>query len=418
MRIGGIDLITGLLRQKAVSFRACCFYSLLVFAFSITFSNALAEISSTAAIVFFFLAAFQEGRRPLGDQDRLMLAALGGYTLIVLLSLTWSEARHASLRGIIKVVQEVLIFLAAAEVLRKEKGTFIESFFAAVLAVTVLNCFFQYLAGWDFLRGNPYVASSAGRRITASFKTYTQLGCFLTMVIPYIAATAWRYPVLSRRRLAYLAIAGAGCVCLYLTRSRGAACSLILAFFFFLLLRRNFKLLALLALCAAGILALTPRSMILHLDVTNKEQSLVERMYLWERALNVIEAKPLTGTGINTYLTAHAKYDKKHNWRVVNYYAHNGYLQMAAEVGIPGVSFFLIFLIRTLYTGWRSIRNSPDINVWMPLAGLWIGTLAFMIFAAVDTGLHNIQAVLPFFLVLGLLTASAADAGSLDAGTE
>ncbi|MBI3313821.1 MAG: O-antigen ligase family protein [Candidatus Omnitrophica bacterium] len=143
-----------------------------------------------------------------------------------------------------------------------------------------------------------------------------------------------------------------------------------------------------------------PRSTLIHLDAEGKEQSLVERYYLWDRAISVIKARPLTGTGINTYTKVHPKYDRTQNWRVRNYYAHNGYLQLAAEIGVFGLLAFLIFLGIFFIQGLRA-GNFSDWDGQLRF-GLLMGTLNFLIFVMADTVLHNPQPVMTFWFLLGL----------------
>jgi len=145
--------------------------------------------------------------------------------------------------------------------------------------------------------------------------------------------------------------------------------------------------------------------MIIHLDTDMKEQSIVERYFLWDRAINVIKAKPLTGTGINTYAVAHSKYDTTENWRVRDYYAHNGYLQLAAETGIPSLACFLLFLLFFYVRGLKVItqlRGDPRVYAHL---GILTGLLVFLIFALADTQLHSAQPIMTFWFLAGILIA-------------
>ena len=143
----------------------------------------------------------------------------------------------------------------------------------------------------------------------------------------------------------------------------------------------------------------------IHLDIDSKEQSLVERLYLWDRAAHVIKARPWTGTGINTYAVAHQKYDKTQNWRVKNYYAHNGYLQMAAEIGIPGLFLFLLFLLNFFKISLKKIKDwlrSSKPEQGFPLLGICLGVLNFLILTLVDTILHNPPSIKLFWYLSAL----------------
>jgi putative inorganic carbon (HCO3(-)) transporter len=183
---------------------------------------------------------------------------------------------------------------------------------------------------------------------------------------------------------------------------------------FFLWLQKKRLLLAGLLLAALISLLFLPREMVIHLDREKKEQSLVERFYLWERALQVIEARPWTGTGINTYDVAHEKYDRRKNWRVRGYYAHNGYLQIAAETGLPSLAFFVAFLF--FY-----FRNALRFLVVLSaeqkgsLIGILAGMVSFLILGTNDTIFHNPQSVMGFWFLAGW-GAAITSVRSIEAG--
>lgn len=152
-----------------------------------------------------------------------------------------------------------------------------------------------------------------------------------------------------------------------------------------------------------AILAMVPRQVIIHEDAQGKEQSLVERFELWKRALDVIKAKPWTGTGINTYDVAHAKYDKEQNWRVRGYYAHNGYLQLAAEIGLPGIFSFLWFLFMFLRRSLQSLRRVRGSLPEFEQLGILTGLSAFLIYAAADNNLQSPPSLMMFWYLAGVL---------------
>ncbi|OQA55645.1 MAG: O-Antigen ligase [Candidatus Omnitrophica bacterium ADurb.Bin277] len=152
-------------------------------------------------------------------------------------------------------------------------------------------------------------------------------------------------------------------------------------------------------------LMVTPRGMIIHRDADAKEQSVVERIELWKRAIDVIDSEPWFGTGINTYNVAHEKYDTAKNWRVRGYYAHNGYLQLAAEIGIPGILFFLLFLAFYFRRAWRSASALRGTSEELDRLGMITGLLAFLIYALADTNLQSPQSLMSFWILAGALAA-------------
>lgn len=381
--------------------------SLLVLWASLTFSPALVEISSVVAIFGWAMAKAAKGdwRWHLPDD---LVGLLAAYVLVCAASVVFSDYVPTAVRGMVKVFQQLAVFVVAAEILASDKNLkWFFNCFLTVATLVTLNGIFQYVMGYDLIRGFAFEPASAGVRITASFGTYGKLATYLLITIPVLVALTVAKRMSGRKGGSYylsLVLIGASLLLLFWTRSRGAFLALAGGVFLLLLALRKWQWLLAVVLAATVCLLLLPRSMLIHLDAEGKEQSLVERYYLWRRALDVIAAKPLLGTGINTYAVAHEKYDRLKNWRVRHYYAHNGYLQMAAEIGIPGLVIFLAFL-------WRLIRR-----LWVPepqragpyavlLQGVKTGILTFLIFAGVDTVLHNPQPVLTFWYVAGLAVA-------------
>ncbi len=77
--------------------------------------------------------------------------------------------------------------------------------------------------------------------------------------------------------------------------------------------------------------------------------SVTARLVLWDRALSMIKELPLTGTGIGTYYALSTRYHDQDvsSWnRLKNSHenAHNYYLQMASELGIPALMIFLMII--------------------------------------------------------------------------
>ncbi len=384
-------------------------YSLLTLWVSLGFSTALMEIFFGVSLYFwlvpkiFFKQHFEIARG--------LWFTLGAYVLLCTLSIFWSEAPMTSLRGILKVLKPALVFLMTAEVFQNQKN--LRSFdltFTCFYVVLLLDAFWQLAFLRDFIRQGSAHVSSSGLRISASFKTYGLFASYLICTLPYIGGLALSNPLktFQLKRVGYLCLFGVGLVFFYLTRSRGAFLSFGAGVFLFLVWTRQYKKIILgLVLCAAFI-AIMPKTMLIHEDVTGREQSLVERCYLWERALRVIKAKPLTGTGINTYTAVHGKYDKRKNWRVRDYYAHNGYLQLTAETGIPSLIFLLGFLgLVFISTSEKKLKTArTPLPLKFRINALQVSCFSFLVFTMTDTVFHNPIAVMVFWYLLGILYAN------------
>ena len=75
-------------------------------------------------------------------------------------------------------------------------------------------------------------------------------------------------------------------------------------------------------------------------------------------ALNIIQQNPLFGTGLNTYSEVMHHYDPKHLIGGFEFPVHNMYLFIAAEIGIPGLLFFLLFLSAIMIQLMKISRNT------------------------------------------------------------
>ncbi len=394
------------MRSIVFNFRALAFYSLCAFWAALTFSNALTEITFVVSLVFWICYQLQRPSLILGPLPKSVWIPLAGFIILCLFSLLWSEYPKQSVRGIFKWLQQIMVFFMVIDIFRDEKSlSRFEVVFFGVLVLAVANGFYQYFIGKDFLRGFERHASNAGFRISGSFKTYGQLGAYLISTLPFLAAL-WRVPAQSKnvwwRSLLLGILLIAGLVVLFWTRSRGAFVAFGTGVIFFLFLKRKFIYLFLLMLAIGGAFFVLPKGMIIHMDIHGKEQSLVERYYLWDRAIQVIRAKPWGGTGINTYSAAHNKYDRTQNWRVRTYYAHNGYLQLAAETGLPSLFLFLFFLFQYFYQSLKKLKGIESRDIRAASAGLLVGVFNFLVLCLVDTDLHNPQPVMIFWFLLGI----------------
>jgi O-antigen ligase len=329
------------------------------------------------------------------------------FSIFVLASYFTSEYPKQSFKGLLKIAKPLLAFVMAMDLFgdTKSQKRFDGIFLATFLLVTI-DCSIQYAFGKDLLRGFAAEPSAAGLRIVGPFGNFAKLSTYLVLVTPVFGLQFWSdfSSSESRRKSWYsLALALVGITLLYLTRCRGPLVALVVSVGVLFVYKCWFKMLAIAFVLVLAMVALMPRNVLIHQDAQGKEQSVVERFELWKRALDVIEAKPWTGTGINTYNVAHAKYDKEKNWRVRGYYAHNGYLQLTAEIGIPGLCFFLLFLFMLFRRSLQSIhqmRGSPEEYAQL---GILTGLLAFLIYAAFDNNLQSPPSLMFFWFSSGIL---------------
>jgi putative inorganic carbon (HCO3(-)) transporter len=84
-------------------------------------------------------------------------------------------------------------------------------------------------------------------------------------------------------------------------------------------------------------------------QVSNENFAVVERMAHWQAGWYMLLDHPLLGVGAGNYPAAYDRYSLP-GWREHLGHAHNYYLNMAAEAGLPGGLAFLALMIATYIT--------------------------------------------------------------------
>jgi len=144
-------------------------------------------------------------------------------------------------------------------------------------------------------------------------------------------------------------LAAAGCVLLTLlaialAASRGGMLGLGAMSLVFAWRKRCLALLLLACLAAVPPLLLwrsSPLNRLLHPSVSDTESS-DSRLALWHAGLAMIAVHPLTGIGLGEFKPEVERYAAQH--QDLDHIAHNSYLELAAEMGLPALAAFLLIL--------------------------------------------------------------------------
>ena len=125
----------------------------------------------------------------------------------------------------------------------------------------------------------------------------------------------------------------------------------------------------------------------------------IDRQFMWQAALNMIKARPVLGHGVNTFMANYLTY-----WvggERQPRYAHNCYLQVAAETGLVGLAAFG-WLLWGILARMRTSLFLPLSGDRMVLLGLYVGVLAFVIHSSVDTNFYSMRQAALFWTLAGL----------------
>ncbi len=108
-------------------------------------------------------------------------------------------------------------------------------------------------------------------------------------------------------------------------------------------------------------------------EVNDTNFAVVERAAHWQAALGMFSDHPWTGVGLGNYPEAYAQYALP-RWPDPLGHAHNYFLNVAAEAGLPGLAAYLLWVGAGLWVAVLAVRRSR--GLWQGVAlgalGMWV----------------------------------------------
>ncbi|MCL6430195.1 MAG: O-antigen ligase family protein [Anaerolineae bacterium] len=138
-----------------------------------------------------------------------------------------------------------------------------------------------------------------------------------------------------------------------------------------------------------------------NVEVTDANYAVVERAAHWYAAWGMLSEHPWTGVGLGNYATAYERYALP-RWPDPLGHAHNYYLNIAAEAGLPGLAAYLLWMAAGLWVIARAVRGSQGLE-----QGLALGALGLWVHLAVHSMFDNLY-VHGMAIHVGLLLGMAA----------
>ena len=126
------------------------------------------------------------------------------------------------------------------------------------------------------------------------------------------------------------------------------------------------------------------------------------RQEIWQVGVQAAGENPLTGVGLGSFRRIFANdYVTSISPDIDIAHAHNIFLQVALDIGIPGLVAYLTILLVAFYVGWETIREDERMK---PLAiSLLSGLVGFHIYSLTDTISFGSKSHFVFWLVIALL---------------
>jgi O-antigen ligase len=116
------------------------------------------------------------------------------------------------------------------------------------------------------------------------------------------------------------------------------------------------------------------------LEITHMNYAVVERAAHWQAALGMLVDHPWTGVGLGNYTVAYERYALP-RWPDHLGHAHNYYLNVAAETGLPGLAAYLLWVAASLWFAVQAVRAASGLQ-----RGLALGVLGMLLHLSV----HNV----------------------------
>ena len=381
------------------------FWFLCALIASLSFSISFFEIFSAITIILALISCVRSRNCQVIKNGLFLLILI--YLLINVVSIFQTEYLAPSIRGIGKVLKNVLVCFSAAYLIdSEEKLRKIFKWFLVVAVIIGVDALIQGATGVELLRNRPMTAfKEHTKRITGPFQHANDFSAYLSfIVLLFLGALLEGRKFISRKEFILFLIGGAIVfLCLVGTYSRGAWVAVSVTFVLYAFIKRSKVLIVIiLAFAVWGVFFSPPliKSRALSL-LESKDGTIRERRELWGESVRMIRTSPLFGLGVNTYARNERVY-KDQASRTDYQYAHNGYLQMTAEIGLVGLLSFLAVNLYLFVAAILSFLRCRSLALKAIGTTLLFGIFSFLIHSATDTDLQSILLINTLWLAIGV----------------
>ena len=377
--------------------------SLYVLLFLLPFSKAAVEIGFGGLLLSWLFARLDPKTRAdslwVKPALRPVLFAGAGFLAACAMSAVVSTDVVLSMKGLINKWLEYLLFVVIVADVASRKDVWQRSFMtlAASAFFVVFEGITQERYGNGFFR---HYRLDFFNRMTGPYENPIDLATYFMVIIPPLMA----YTFLQRggRRWRYVGLMLAISACLARTLSLGAWISLWISLAVMSCWRTPARRYALTSLVLVPVIAgaFLLGSGRLTRAFSMSDIGKQDRLAMWQTAIHMIKDRPILGQGVNTFMANYLTY-----WvggQRQPRYAHNCYLQVAAETGLVGLISFLWFLGLLGALLVDRLTRLQAVSEGQLLIGLFTGLLAFAIQAAVDTNFYSLRQAALFWVLTGV----------------
>lgn len=310
---------------------------------------------------------------------------------------------HNNLTTAIELVEGLLLVLLAADLFARHplhRPAALRMLIAGATGAAALNVVRLLMAALrqpDALRALREYAVNA--RISAQYSDWNAAGSYFAMVLVIACAFALH------RRFAYAAPAVVIAAALWLTGSRTAIAAVMVVALIatVVVLRPTNRRRAALFTVVIALLAIAAVAGWRYYPAARNDSpafSLTTRVPLWRAGVRMMATDPLFGVGVGRFYDLSPSYAAPVLaviWRAREN-AHNNFVQTLAELGVPGLIFFILIVGGAWFRAARAARTHHDWS--LPSA---VGT--YLLTCLTGHPLLVLEAAFPFWIVVGMAAA-------------
>lgn len=377
------------------------FYSLAFIIFFLPIYNSFTALGIGLAIFCYLIKttlAFKRGPGLTLDWPIFAFLILSGLSMLNTCDVSLSFV------GLRKLAMHFFVFLAIVFCIADIKR------FKCLVSILILSAlivsldgFWQYFTGADWFSFRPLMAYPhlGLKRVTASFSQAGSLGIYLGAVIPI----SFSFFLFYAKGINKIALGVTTLILLFiliLSFTPGAAFGAYAAILFFACVKREWRLALFLIL---GILLgyfLLPESLTSWPN-GSLFQTIFGRIKMWAIAVKMIKMHPILGIGLHTFGVNYQKFCMPGDpfCGSGQPYAHNMYVQMAAEIGLLGFFSFIALIASLFRKLWSAYLVSGDRFVKTLALGFMGSFIAYLTHGMLESSFYTSQGALLFWILLG-----------------
>ncbi|MDO8685047.1 MAG: O-antigen ligase family protein [Clostridiales bacterium] len=331
----------------------------------------------------------------------------------ILLLILRSPELSVAIEGFRAVFEYIIWFFAANVLLKTSKGA--RRFYTLLILTGALVAFIgliQYAAGVENPSNWADQAEKGVRRVFSIIGSPNILGSFMTLLTPMAIALALSKTNLFKK-LFFTGIAAAMGLCLLLTFSRGAWIGFAAAIIIFIFMKdKRFIFPIIIVSLLLIIFVPSIQSRIAYMLSSDYIASSMRagRLARWPAGLKMWFENFWFGVGLGRFGGAVAQNNKISG----NFYMDNYYLKTAVEMGIVGISGFIILILSTIKWSFRAIKKAADTTSRLMLQGAFAGMCGVIIHNFFENVFEVPYMLAYFWLIAGFIMFTARQQPSSD----